>query len=311
MLRIGKALYGTGVVYGATYVGTPHDAFAVTEALLRDTAFDAVEGTWQLEPAAMAALRDRIAWSGIDAIYGVGGIMRRKGIDPGVADDAARRVAVTELKATIDTASMLGCRMLLICSGPDVAPDERAAATDRFAGVLEELCAHAAAVRPHDPLWLTLEHFDRELDQKRLLGPTTEAVALIQRVRRTQPNIGMTLDLSHVVQLGEDIRQSVETARDVLIHAHVANCGLDRAVPATFGDSHCRFGAPGGAVELKDVVTFLDALVRNGYGESPLPTRLPLVSIEMKTPEGETPEMAIAGGLRMLNHAAAVADAAF
>ncbi len=144
---------------------------------------------------------------------------------------------MAELKKLVETAAGLGCRMMLLCSGPDVAPDQRAAAIDRLAGVLEELCAHAKAVRPHDPLWLTFEHFDRELDQKRLLGPTVEAAALIERVRRTHANIGLTLDLSHIVQLGEDIAGAVAAAREVTIHAHVANCGLDRAVPATFGDS--------------------------------------------------------------------------
>jgi sugar phosphate isomerase/epimerase len=200
--------------------------------------------------------------------------------------------------------------MLLLCSGPDTAPDERPAAFDRFADVLSELCEHAARVRPADPLWITLEHFDRELDQRRLVGPTVEAAALVRRVRQAHPNIGLTLDLSHLVQLGEDIDVAVEAARDVVVHAHVANCGLDRTVPTTFGDSHCRFGAPGGAVGVEDVAGFLRALVRCGYGASTLPTRMPLVSVEMKTPEGEPPELAIAAGLRMLKRAALVADAA-
>lgn len=310
MLRIGEQIYGTGVVHVAAYATTPHDPLETTERLLRDPSLQAVEGAWALDADRMAALRNSFAWSGVDAVMVVGGMMRRKGIDPSAADPEASAAAVAELKKLVETAAGLGCRMMLLCSGPDVAPDQRAAAVDRLAGVLEELCAHAKAVRPHDPLWLTFEHFDRELDQKRLLGPTVEAAALIERVRRTHANIGLTLDLSHIVQLGEDIAGAVAAAREVTIHAHVANCGLDRAVLATFGDSHCRFGAPGGAVGVDDVVTFLDALVRNGYGTRPLATRVPLISVEMKTPEGETPELAIAGGLRMLHRAAAIADAA-
>lgn len=310
MLRIGEQIYGAGVVHVAAYSTTPHDPLETTERLLRDSSLQAVEGAWALDADGMAALRDGFAWSGTDAVFVVGGIMRRKGIDPSAADPEARAEAMAEMKKLIETAAGLGCRMILLCSGPDTVPEQRVAAIDRLAVVLEELCAHAKAVRPHDPLWLTLEHFDRELDQKRLLGPTVEAAALIERVRRTHSNIGLTLDLSHIVQLGEDIAGAVAAAREVTIHAHIANCGLDRAALATFGDSHCRFGAPGGAVGVDDAVTFLDALVRNGYGTRPLPTRVPLISVEMKTPEGETPELAIAGGLRMLHRAAAIADAA-
>ena len=47
-------------------------------------------------------------------------------------------------------------------------------------------------------MWITVEHFDRELDQKRLLGPTAEAAALLREVRKRHANVGMTVDLSHV-----------------------------------------------------------------------------------------------------------------
>lgn len=309
MLRIGTGLFGMGVVHGAAYSSTPHDAMATTLRLLHDPQLQAVEGAWAFEPAAQQELRDAIAFSGADTVYTVGGVMRRKGIDPSAENAEERAAAIAELKNLIALASDLGCRMLLLCSGPDTTPDRRKTAIEHLRAAIEEMCAHAAAVRPDDPLWITFEHFDRELDQKRLLGPTRETVALVKEVRKRHKNIGLTLDLSHLVQLGEDVVEAVETARDVTIHAHVANCGLDRTVPSTFGDSHCRFGAPGGAVDIQDVKTFLLALVRNGFGTAQVPTHLPIISVEMKTPEGEPPELAIAAGLRVLKHAAALADA--
>ena len=137
MLRIGERIFGVGVVHVAAYATTPHDPLATTEWLLRDPNLQAVEGAWALDADGMAALRDSFAWSGTDAVMVVGGIMRRKGIDPSAADPATRTVAVAELKKLIETAAGLGCRMMLLCSGPDTAPDQRAAAIDQLAKVLE------------------------------------------------------------------------------------------------------------------------------------------------------------------------------
>lgn len=310
MLRIGNRIFGVGVVHGAAYAGKVHDAIATTARFLHDPTIQAVEGAWQVEGAADKQLRDLLQWSGCDVVYVIGGFMRRLGIDPSAESAQARMEAVEQLKVLVETASGYGARMMLMCSGADVAPDRRAEAIGHLQEAVGALCAHARAIRPEDPMWITFEHFDRELDQKRLLGPTVETAQMVRALRRDHFNIGMTLDLSHLVQLGEDIAEAVEIASDVTIHAHVATCGLDRRFPETFGDSHCRFDAPGSAVAIGDVATFLTALVATGYGTDRIATRMPLVSVEMKTPMGETPEMALAHGLRVLYRAAAQADIA-
>lgn len=310
MPRIGDLLLGSGVVHGAAYAGKPHDAFATTERFLLDPRLQAVEGAWALEGEGYAPLAAMLRASGCDIVYAVGGVMRREGIDPSAADPADRATARDKLMRLVEGASDLGARMLLLCAGPDTGPERRAEAIGHLAETLGALCAHARAIRPRDPMWITFENFDRDLDQKRLLGPTTETVAMIRALRREHFNIGVTLDLSHLVQLGEDVEAAVAEAAEVTIHAHVASCGLDRAIPGTFGDSHCGFDAPGSAVTVEDAARFLAALARTGYGRRPLPTSLPIVSVEMKTPTGETPEIALAHGLRVLYRAAAMADIA-
>lgn len=310
MLRIGKAVFGAGVVHGAAYIGHDHDPVATTERFLLDPRVQAVEGGWDLPAAAAEDLRRRFLWSGCDVVYTVGGFMRRQQIDPSAPTADARRDALEKLMRLAETASGYGAAMLLLCTGPDPGPERRAEAIAQFAEVVEALCEHARRLRPERPMWITVEHFDRDLDQKRLLGPTAETAALLADIRKRHDNVGMTLDLSHLVQLGEDIETAVAVAGDLAIHAHVANCGLDRAVPETFGDSHCRFGAEGGAVSLEDVVRFLRALVRSGYGTRKVATSLPIISVEMKTPQGETPELALASGLRILERAALLADIA-
>jgi sugar phosphate isomerase/epimerase len=308
MLNIGNRIFGTGVVHGAAYAGKSHDAIATTSRFLLDPSIQAVEGAWQAEGEEGEILKNILAWSGADIVYVVGGFMRRLGIDPSADRAEDRAAAIEKLKTLVGTASDHGARMMLMCSGPDVAPGKRKQAIGYLQEAVGELCAHARTVRPENPMWITFEHLDRELDQKRLLGPTSETVEMVRALRRDHYNIGVTLDLSHLVQLGEDIAEAVRISADVTIHAHAATCGLNRAVPDTFGDSHCRFDAPGSAVSIDDVTLFLKTLVETGYGAARIATRVPIISVEMKTPMGETPEIALAHGLRVLHLAAARAD---
>jgi sugar phosphate isomerase/epimerase len=308
VLRIGTSLFGTGIVHAAAYSSGDPDPVESTRQALLSMDVDVIEGAWSAEGPDRDRLRDLLSWSGCDVVYVAGGIMRRQGINPSVADPDARQIAIDKLKAIVETASWYGARMLLLCSGPDTEPERRSEAIQNLSYVLRELCQHAEKIRPNDPVWVTFEAFDRELDQKRLLGPTVEASAMITDIRRDHRNIGMTLDLSHIVQLGEDIEAAVAAAGELVIHAHVANCGLDRAFPKAFGDSHCRFGMPGGAVELEDVIRFIDALVANGFGSRAVPTRMPVISVEMKTPDGEAPALVLANGLRMLRLAGTHVD---
>lgn len=308
MLKIGNRLFGAGVVHGAAYAGKSHDAIATTSRFLLDPSIQAVEGAWQVEGEDGERLKNLLAWSGADIVYVIGGFMRRLGIDPSAESAQDRTDAIDALKALVETASDHGARMMLMCSGPDVASDRRKQAVGHLQQAVGELCAHARTIRPENPIWITFEHLDRELDQKRLLGPTSETVEMVRALRRDHYNIGVTLDLSHLVQLGEDVAEAVRISADVTIHAHVATCGLDRDIPRTFGDSHCRFDAPGSAVGIDDVTLFLRTLVETGYGTRRIATRVPIVSVEMKTPMGETPEIALAHGLRILHLAAARAD---
>lgn len=305
MFRIGNSVYQTGLVHAAAYSNAIDKGVDTVRPLLRDLDLDAIEGSWAMGDE---ALRSVLTWSGCDVVYAVGGLMKARGIDPSVVDADARNDMLAALRSMVDAAHWYDARLLLISAGPDVTELERGGAVDALGSTLRELCSYAESLRPNDPIWITFENFDRELDQKRLLGPTVETAALIGDVRRDHDNIGMTLDMSHLVQLGEDISGAVATAGDLVVHAHVANCGLDAHAPLAFGDSHCRFGMPGSSLKDADVVTFLRALHASGFGDRLVPTKAPLISVEMKTADGETPEFALVNGLRTLLQSAVRAD---
>jgi sugar phosphate isomerase/epimerase len=309
MIRVGAGFYATGVVHNAAYAGIAHDQIASVRSLALRPELDCIEAVWPQDGAERAPLRQLLSDAGVLCVHAAGGQMRRQSIDPHSEDPEERTRGMQRLKLMVEAASDMGARMIVLCSGPDPAPERRDSAKTQLVAALQELCLHAQDLRSEDPLWISFEHFDRHLDQKRLLGPTQETVEVIRRVRRHSPNIGILADLSHIVQLGEPIDEAIDTIGDLLIHAHVANCGIDPNYPDVFGDSHCRFGDPGSAVTLSEVTVFLAALERNGYSRRVLPTGHALISVEMKTPPEGDPGMSIANGLRMLAQAAAMVTA--
>ena len=297
MLYLRNEPFLAGVVYHTSFAGSSLPPLEITEQLVNNPFFGAVEGNWTL---AEEELRKAFETAGVECIYCIGGLMRKEGINPHDFDPERRERSLGLMERMIDRAYAYGAKQVVLCSGPDVERGQRETAKEIMAESFGRLCSYAVEHATGEPLWLCLENFDRELDQKRLLGPTDETVAFVEEVARDHFNIGITLDLSHVIQLGEDPRAAVRAAARHLIHVHIANCGLDPSYPSVFGDSHARFGAPGGAVTMSDLVAFLDEVSRQGYLRAKTPTRLPVISFEIKPTAHEDPWGLVANGQRAL-----------
>jgi len=161
------------------------------------------------------------------------------------------------------------------------------------------LCDYATAHSRQRQLFLTFENFDRDVEKKRLIGPTVEAAALARAVDR--PNFGLTIDLSHLPLLRETAAQALRTAAPYLIHAHIGNCVADHPDSPLYGDFHPRFGHPLGCNDLPQVVDYLRQLDTVEYW-SQARQRLgstPILSMELRTiPGEESPEAILANGKR-------------
>jgi len=220
-------------------------------------------------------------------------------LEPGSADPELRKAALSRLKTLIDEAIDFGCVMAMVQGPLDPGPDQRAATTDRLAADLRELCDYATAHSRQRQLFLTFENFDRDIEKKRLIGPTVEAAALARAVDR--PNFGLTIDLSHLPLLRETAAQALRTAAPYLIHAHIGNCVADHPGSPLYGDFHPRFGHPLGCNDLPQVVDYLRQLDAVAYW-SQARQRLgstPILSMELRTiPGEESPEAILANGKR-------------
>lgn len=216
-------------------------------------------------------------------------------------DEAGRQAAVANVKASIDRAYALGARLLAFLDGKNSypGPEKEKEARAQFVRSVQELCAYAKEKATDYTLFLSLEVFDRNIEKRSLLGPAPLVAEVAGEIRRTCDNFGVTVDLSHIPQLGETPRQALEPVKDYLVHLHVGNCLLtDKNHPA-YGDYHPPFGCPGSSNGVDELVDFLRVAFEIGYFDKKLPTGRPVVTFEVKPLPGGDPEMVIAGTKRV------------
>ncbi len=268
-----------------------------------DTFFSAVEASWIKDPKVRSQAADLLATSGLEVIFAAQPALFGQSLSLCDLDAAKRQAAVAETRQLIDQAYELGAALMVLASGPDPGEADRPKATEALIASLKELCGYAQERAEERMLSISLENFDRDIDKRQLIGPTTEAAEIAEKVWSECSNFGLTIDLSHLPQLNERIDETALAAVDHLIHAHIGNCVIADRGHAAYGDKHPRFGVAGGAVGTEEVRRFLEALIYAGYFKRNTPTTMPVVSFEVRPAEGEQPELVIANAKRTLVHA--------
>ena len=254
-----------------------------------------IEITWIKDPATRAKVKALLASAGIEAKHGGQPRLLSQKLDLNNADEAARNRAIEEIKRAIEEAAEMGIRDVGLLSGSDVAPAERPAAMGRLENSLVQLCRHAAKFGCN----IVLEVFDRDIDKKCLIGPADTAREIAERVKRSCPNFGLMVDLSHIPLLSESPAQALQPVREHVAHIHIGNAFFkDRQDPA-WGDQHPRFGYPGSANDVPEIVAFLRELFAIGYLRAD-GSRRGAVSFEIKPVGDEDSTVMIAAAKRKL-----------
>ncbi len=211
---------------------------------------------------------------------------------------AAREAAIAEVQKSVDAAYELGARLVAVLSGPDPGQEHRAQETDLLVASCVALCKYAQEKAQTYAVWLSLEQFDDTIDKKCLIGPTTRAAEVAERVKAEVDNFGLCVDLSHLPLLNERPIEALSMAVPHLIHVHAGNCIMRDPADPGYGDMHPRFGHPAGQNGVEELKDFLSALIYVGYFDADVPTRKPVFTFEVKPLEGETPELVIASTKR-------------
>lgn len=216
----------------------------------------------------------------------------------GALDEAKRQAAVTAVRNLVKDAYRIGARFFLVSSGPDAGPAKREEATDKLLVSLREVCAEAERRAGDYCLTVTLENFDREIDKRFLIGPTAEAARVAAEIRRDYGLFGLTIDQSHLAQLGEKPEEAFAAAAPYVVHLHLANCVIRDSSSPLYGDKHPPFGWPGGEHGAKEVMAFLRAWAR--VEAKPIRTSPVPVSVEVIPPAGVEWRAALTGAREIL-----------
>ena len=221
----------------------------------------------------------------------------------GSEDEGARRAAKTRLQTLLDQALFFDAPLAMIAAPKDPGEKAREATVERFIQDVQDLCDYADAHSSKRRLHLVLENFDRDVEKKRLIGPTVEAAAFANAVGRD--NFGLTIDLSHLPLLRETPAEALSTAAPHLLHVHIGNCVAAYPESPLYGDFHPRFGHPEGVNDVPEVVAFLDELHAIDFWKR---TRerlgvTPILSVELRPSEGESSAVILANGKRVFSRA--------
>jgi sugar phosphate isomerase/epimerase len=221
-------------------------------------------------------------------------VLRNENLDLNSLDKELRQKTIARMKTTVDECYSLGIHKMAMLSGPDPGTDKRAEARKALIDSLIQVCSYA---RSKGDMGIAFEVFDREIDKKCFVGPTKEAAQIAAEVRKTCPNFGLMIDLSHVPLLYETPEQAIKAAGAYLSHVHVGNCVLKDKNHIAYGDKHPRFGLDVGVNDVEQVRQFLKALMDVGYIGA---GKQNVVAFEVKPMPGESPELVIANAKRTL-----------
>ena len=73
-----------------------------------------------------------------------------------------------------------------------------------------------------------------------LSGPTEDSLLIAKSIKEKYKMFWLTMDTSHIAQLGEDPERSLILAAPYCDHVHIANCILDSG-SSLYGDKHPSF----------------------------------------------------------------------
>jgi sugar phosphate isomerase/epimerase len=265
-------------------------------SIILDPYFDAVEVTWIKDPDVRREAARMLAASQMAVGYGAHPCLLSTGLNLNHLDEKERGKAIAAMKEGIDQAYELGATGFVFLSGKyEEAKQEQALAA--LVDSTRQLCAYA---QTKGGLKIIHEMFDHKVDKKSLIGPAALARRYAELISKEFDNFGLLVDLSHIPLIGESPAEAILPVRKYLVHAHLGNCiKADPARPG-YGDTHPRFGCPGGENDAPQVADFLRVLLETGFLNKAHP---PMVSFEVKPRPDEDPGMVIANAKSTLTQA--------
>lgn len=197
---------------------------------------------------------------GMSSVFLAAFYQKRNGLSLCAISEDERQRALKESCRCVDAAIAAGAEAVLITSGSYPGLEHEDKAWKALENSIATLCEYAGNLR------ILLEPGDRSIDAKQLAGPTVEVVRMAHKIQKRHANFGLTMDLSHVAQLGENPEEALEQARAFCDHVHLANCVLTPG-HLLYGDKHPLFSEPDASYSIDQLEQFGRSLF-SGYAEN-------------------------------------------
>lgn len=288
-----------GIIHRTLYPEAKTDEHILLETIdlmTHDLFFDRIELPHIKDPAIRKELKNRLYTTRMKVTYAASQTIFELNLDINSPNAAERKRAVNELKVCMEDAADFGADNMTMISGPMV---ENRGELEGAKEALVESIVELSAFAEKAGIKLQLELHDYDVDKKRLLGPTKDAVNLLERLQGRCPAFSFLIDLSHFPLLGETIDEAVFPLQHHIGYVHIGNCVVDKGDPR-YGDKHPYFGYPAGSNNAKEIVQFFKALADIGYLA---PGKKAAVTIETTRWEGERPEDLLVNAKRTLREA--------
>lgn len=228
-----------------------HLMLQLIEKIYREKVFQCVEIYFEGTKEEEQEIKSSLSGVGLTAVY-LGGLpIKRDGIDLSAEEEEKRKNSVLICKKHIDHAISMGCKKMVVASGPIWKVNRNSEkVVEQMRRSLEELDFYCMGSN----LQISLEPFPVKTPPCMAIGGN-EIVKNIFKGSNFR-NIGITFDTSHFIQLGEDLEESFGSLKPWIHHLHLANCVMKDTSSALYGDQHPLFSQTGGELTLENIRKF-------------------------------------------------------
>lgn len=287
-----------GTVFFMSYPKAASDEEELLKRLRKhaaDTDFEAVELTHIENPEIRKQVIEICRTGNLAVSYAAQGCLLGTKKNLNALDEIQRMEAVDLMKACIREAYEMGAESLSFLAGRYEIGKE-AETMDALVRSLDEICTYAGSM---GNLQIAIEVFDYDLDKCSFIGPAERVKELMERVCPKHSNFGALVDLSHIPQLHETVKESILPVSRYISQLHVGNCVIKEG-DMLFGDLHPRYGYPDSEVGLPMVREYLETLLRTGVLNK---EKRMIFSFEVKPYGEENEEVVMSSSKRMLKRA--------
>lgn len=292
-----------GVVFSVAYPESgvsPECYIECLKKVICDPEFEAIEITHIEDRQLRRRAHELIRQAGMSVAYCAQPVLIGGQKNLNSLDQKEREDAILTAKKCIDEAYEAGAESLSLASGKNESVYVKEA-LENLTDSLIELCRYA---EERGKLQIEIEMFDYDLDLCRFIGPSSRAVHLAERVRKSCNNFWILPDLSHIPQQWEGIRECLKAVYPYVRRAHFGNCVVKEGSPVR-GDQHPPFGYPDSCVGREEIRTYMELLIKYGILNE---KDRPIVSIEIKPRPGDDSDCIVAKSKRVLKQAMYLTD---